>query len=72
MSIAYTPSSLPPRAKFDHILYSTDSLHCLDAKVLTKGASDHFPVVASFVIRAKINDNHPDNNNTNDDSAVER
>jgi len=34
-------------ARFDHILYSKH-LHCLEARVLEEGSSDHFPVMAVF------------------------
>jgi len=33
--------------RFDHILYS-DRLHCLEARVVKAGASDHYPVLAVF------------------------
>lgn len=33
--------------RLDHLLYS-DLLRCLDARVIRKGASDHYPVVAVF------------------------
>ena len=33
--------------RLDHILYSPE-LHCLEARVLREGASDHFPVVGVF------------------------
>jgi len=36
------------RARYDHILYSSQ-LKCLDARVLRRGMSDHFPVVAVLI-----------------------
>jgi vancomycin resistance protein VanJ len=38
---------MPLRGRLDHVLYSR-SLNCLDARVIRRGASDHFPVVAVF------------------------
>ena len=38
---------LPLRGQLDHVLYGP-SLHCLDARVLREGASDHYPVLATF------------------------
>jgi endonuclease/exonuclease/phosphatase family metal-dependent hydrolase len=43
------------RARFDHVLYCPH-LHCLDARVLTWGASDHFPVVARLQARTSAGD----------------
>jgi len=36
------------RGRYDHILYSKD-LKCVDARVMRRGQSDHFPVVAMMV-----------------------
>jgi endonuclease/exonuclease/phosphatase family metal-dependent hydrolase len=38
---------LPLRGRLDHVLYDP-SLRCHDARVLRRGGSDHFPVVAVF------------------------
>jgi endonuclease/exonuclease/phosphatase (EEP) superfamily protein YafD len=40
------------RQRLDHILYRRP-LHCLSARVLDRGASDHLPVVAVFEVRAE-------------------
>jgi endonuclease/exonuclease/phosphatase family metal-dependent hydrolase len=37
----------------DHILYSKH-LHCYEAKVVKKGASDHYPVFAGFEKSKKL------------------
>jgi endonuclease/exonuclease/phosphatase family metal-dependent hydrolase len=39
---------LTARTRLDHILYEPARHHCLEAKVLHKGRSDHLPVTASF------------------------
>ena len=44
--------SLTVRRRFDHILHSPH-LHCLDARVLQRGQSDHLPVVATFQAQPK-------------------
>ncbi len=36
------------RGRYDHVLYS-NGLRCTDARVMRRGASDHFPVVALMV-----------------------
>ena len=36
------------RGRYDHVLYSKD-LKCMDARVMRRGASDHFPLVAVMV-----------------------
>jgi endonuclease/exonuclease/phosphatase (EEP) superfamily protein YafD len=41
----YGPITL--RRRLDHILYSPQ-LHCLSARVIRAGGSDHYPVVARF------------------------
>ncbi len=42
---------LTARTRLDHILYEPARHHCLEAKVLHHGRSDHLPVVASFRMR---------------------
>ena len=41
---------IPLRGQLDHVLHEP-SLECLDARVLRKGASDHYPVLAAFRFR---------------------
>ena len=45
-------SLITVRGRYDHILYSPN-LQCVDARVMRRGASDHFPVVAVMVRSAK-------------------
>ncbi len=49
-------ASLPGKlsARLDHIMYSP-SLHCLQARVIKAGASDHYPVLAVFRKKAAGN-----------------
>jgi endonuclease/exonuclease/phosphatase family metal-dependent hydrolase len=46
------------RRRFDHILYSRH-LHCLQARVLRKGRSDHLPVVGVFEAQAATPEQSP-------------
>jgi len=45
----YRSASSPVKltGRYDHVLHST-SLRCLDARVIHSGASDHYPIVATF------------------------
>jgi endonuclease/exonuclease/phosphatase (EEP) superfamily protein YafD len=43
---------IPRRGQLDHIVYSP-SLRCLNARVLRRGASDHYPVLATFAVRER-------------------
>lgn len=40
-------------AQFDHIYYTTNSLHCSKGGVIMEGYSDHFPVFAIFYAKMK-------------------
>jgi endonuclease/exonuclease/phosphatase (EEP) superfamily protein YafD len=42
------------RRRMDHIMYGPE-LYCYDARVIKGGASDHFPVIATFGTRADAN-----------------
>lgn len=42
-----TSLGITVKHRLDHLLYSAP-LHCLEARVVPKGASDHYPVVAVF------------------------
>jgi len=44
----WTTSLITLRGRYDHVLYSKN-FSCAHARVLRKGASDHFPVLAVMV-----------------------
>lgn len=54
-------------ARFDHILYS-EHLHCLEARVLEEGSSDHFPIIAVFESRHRRAEPPPSEENAPEDT----
>jgi len=48
------PLGFKLQANFDHIFYFKSELICKTAAVLTEGASDHYPVLAEFVVKNKF------------------